>query len=80
MVLVGVVGYIETPRGLRALKTVFAEHLSEDARRRFYANWYASKKKAFSKASLRWQSPDGLKSIDRDFKKMQKYCTVSKDQ
>ncbi|XP_022670963.1 60S ribosomal protein L3-like [Varroa jacobsoni] len=76
MVLVGVVGYIETPRGLRALKTVFAEHLSEDARRRFYANWYASKKKAFSKASLRWQSPDGLKSIDRDFKKMQKYCTV----
>lgn len=76
MVIVGVVGYIETPRGLRALKTVFAEHLSDDARRRFYTNWYCSKKKAFTKASQRWQDPEGIKSIDRDFKKMQKYCTV----
>lgn len=39
LVIVGVVGYIETPRGMRALKTVFAEHLSEDCKRRFYKNW-----------------------------------------
>lgn len=39
MVVVGVVGYIETPHGLRALATVWAEHLSEDCRRRFYKNW-----------------------------------------
>lgn len=39
MVVVGVVGYIETPRGTRPLKTVFAEHLSEDCKRRFYKNW-----------------------------------------
>ncbi len=39
MVVVGVVGYIETPKGLRSFKTVFAEHLSEDCRRRFYKNW-----------------------------------------
>lgn len=39
MVIVGVVGYIQTPKGLRAFKTVFAEHLSEDCRRRFYKNW-----------------------------------------
>lgn len=39
MVIVGVVGYIETPHGLRALATVWAEHLSEDCRRRFYKNW-----------------------------------------
>jgi hypothetical protein len=39
MVVVGVVGYIETPHGMRALKTVWAEHLSEDCRRRFYKNW-----------------------------------------
>lgn len=38
--VVGVVGYIETPSGLRAFKTIFAEHLSEDCRRRFYKNWY----------------------------------------
>jgi large subunit ribosomal protein L3e len=35
----GIVGYIETPRGPRALKTVWAEHLAEDCRRRFYKNW-----------------------------------------
>lgn len=39
MVAVGVVGYIETPHGLRALLTVWAEHMSEDCRRRFYKNW-----------------------------------------
>jgi large subunit ribosomal protein L3e len=39
MVIVGVVGYIETPHGMRALKTVWAEHLGEECRRRFYKNW-----------------------------------------
>ena len=39
MVVVGVIGYIDTPRGLRTLKTIFAEHLSEECRRRFYKNW-----------------------------------------
>lgn len=38
--VVGVVGYVETPRGMRALKTVFAQHLSEECRRRFYKSWY----------------------------------------
>ena len=51
MVVVGVVGYVETPRGLRSLTTVWAEHLSEEVRRRFYKNWYKSKKKAFTKYS-----------------------------
>merc|ERR1712037_1006405 len=36
MIAVGVVGYIETPRGMRALKTVWAEHIGEECRRRFY--------------------------------------------
>lgn len=39
MMCVGVVGYIETPRGLRALKTVWAEHIGEECKRRFYKNW-----------------------------------------
>lgn len=42
MMIVGVVGYIETPRGLRTLKTIFAEHLSDECKRRFYKNWYES--------------------------------------
>merc|ERR1712002_52457 len=45
MVIVGVVGYIETPSGLRALKTVWAEHLGDECKRRFYKNWYRAKKK-----------------------------------
>ena len=45
LVIVGVVGYVETPRGLRSLTTVWAEHLSEDVKRRFYKNYYRSKKK-----------------------------------
>ena len=40
MVVVGVVGYIETPRGLRQLTTIWAEHLSEECKRRFYKSWY----------------------------------------
>lgn len=43
MVVVGVIGYIETPHGLRSLVTVWAEHLSEDCRRRYYKNWFVCK-------------------------------------
>lgn len=40
MMVVGCTGYIETPSGLRSFKTIWAEHLSEECRRRFYKNWY----------------------------------------
>lgn len=76
MVVVGVVGYIETPRGLRALKTVFAEHLSEECRRRFYKNWYRAERKAFTKNGKRWRDPEGQRQIERDFEVMKKYCKV----
>jgi large subunit ribosomal protein L3e len=76
MIVVGVVGYIETPRGPRPLKTVFAEHLSEDCKRRFYKNWYKSKKKAFTKYAKKWQDEEGKKSIESDLNKMKKYCSV----
>merc|ERR1712228_895110 len=46
LVCVGMVGYIETPRGLRALKTIWAEHINVECKRRFYKNWSKSKKKA----------------------------------
>ena len=39
MVIVGIVGYVETPRGLRTFKTIFAEHISDECKRRFYKNW-----------------------------------------
>lgn len=40
MIVVGVVGYVKTPRGLRSLNTVWAEHLSDECKRRFYKNWW----------------------------------------
>lgn len=39
MIVVGVKGYIETPHGLRPIVTVWAEHVAEECKRRFYKNW-----------------------------------------
>merc|ERR1712055_86266 len=76
MVCVGLVGYIETPRGLRALKTVWAQHLGVECKRRFYKNWSKSKKKAFSKAQLKWGDDLGKKEIEKDLSQIKKYCSV----
>merc|ERR1711997_288118 len=72
--VVGVTGYIDTPDGPRSIKTVWAAHLSDEVRRRFYRNWFSSKKKAFSKANKRWETEDGKKSIERDLDMLKKYA------
>jgi len=76
VIVVGVVGYIHTVRGLRSLKTIFAEHLSDECKRRFYKSWHKSKKKAFTKYSKKWQDESGKKQLDKDFATMKKYCSV----
>lgn len=75
MVVVGLVGYIETPRGLRSLTTVWAEHLSDEVKRRFYKNWYKSKKKAFTKYAKKHSENSG-QPINRELERIKKYCTV----
>ncbi|AEO71512.1 b6c7a891-588b-4b81-b4d6-1e6fb6062bad [Thermothielavioides terrestris] len=75
MIVVGLVGYIETPRGLRSLTTVWAEHLSDEVKRRFYKNWYKSKKKAFTKYAKKHSENNGA-SITRELERIKKYCTV----
>jgi len=75
MIVVGLVGYIETPRGLRSLTTVWAEHLSDELKRRFYKNWYKSKKKAFTKYAKKHSETKGS-SITRELERIKKYCTV----
>jgi len=72
MIVVGVVGYVETPRGLRTLTTVFAEHLSVEFKRRMYKNWYHSKKKAFTKYVKKHE--DG--TVDKEIARIEKYCQV----
>jgi large subunit ribosomal protein L3e len=73
IVVCGVVGYIETPRGLRALTTVWAQHLSTQFKRRLYKNWMNSKKKAFSKYVQKWSDE---KNITAELDRIKKYCQV----
>lgn len=72
MVVVGVVGYIKTPRGLRSLNTVFAEHLSDEVKRRFYKNWSQAKKKCFTKYAKKYT--DGKKQIESELEQLKKHC------
>mmetsp|Transcript_21137 Transcript_21137/g.42321 ORF Transcript_21137/g.42321 Transcript_21137/m.42321 type:complete len:390 (+) Transcript_21137:106-1275(+) len=74
MVVVGVVGYVETPRGLRALTTVFAEHLSEEYKRRCYKNWFASKRKAYTKYAKKYEN--GGADIEAELTRIKKFCAV----
>jgi len=76
MRIVGVVGYVETPRGLRALTSVWAQNLTRECKRVFYKNWMNSKKKAFSKYALKWKENDPKKNIERDLARIKKYCSV----
>jgi large subunit ribosomal protein L3e len=74
IVVVGLVGYIETPRGLRALGTVWAAHLSDEVKRRFYKNWYKSKKKAFTRYAARVAA--SKTSMERMLKRIKRSCAV----
>jgi len=74
MVVVGIVGYVATPKGLRALTTVWATHLGEEVRRRFYKYWYRSKKKAFTKYAKAITEDKSLVQTELD--RIKKYCSV----
>merc|ERR1712216_348825 len=74
IMVVGVVGYVETAQGLRALTTVWAEHLNDEVKRRFYKNWYKSKKKAFTKYANKYA--DGQKEINEQLEKVKSTCAV----
>ena len=71
IVVVGLVGYVETPRGLKALSTLWAQHLSEECRRRFYRNWVQSKKKAFTKYSTKYET-----NTPKVLERIKRYCSV----
>jgi large subunit ribosomal protein L3e len=74
IIVVGIVGYVQTPRGLRTLTTAWAAHLGEDVRRRFYKNWYRSKKKAFTRYSKRLA--DDAKGLEESLGRIKKYAQV----
>ena len=75
MVVVGLVGYVETPRGLRSLANLWATHLNNEVKRRFYKNWYRGKKKAFTKYSKdRNNSEDKEAEVTKE--RLIKHCQV----
>merc|ERR1712098_665621 len=74
MVCVGLVGYTESTQGLRAVTTVWAGHLSDEVKRRFYKNWYRAKKKAFTKYAKTVQT-NGEK-IQAELTRAKDYCQV----
>jgi len=71
--VVGLVGYIETPRGLRALATVWANHLDQGTLRRFYKNWVSSKRKAFS--NYQAETAKDAKRFEVQLNRIKKYAT-----
>jgi len=74
MIVVGMVGYFETPRGLRSLCTVWAQHLSKECKRRFYKNWGASeKKKAFTRYTKKYSEGTG---VTKEVERIEKHCTI----
>merc|ERR1712054_687121 len=74
MIVCGMVGYYETPRGLRSMTTAWAQHLSKECKRRFYKNWCASKdKKAFSRYAKKYTEGDGIAS---EKEKIEKNCSI----
>ena len=58
MNVVGVVGYLETPRGLKKVKSLFAEHLDEGVIRRFYKRYRG---RDSYKAFKTYQKPENWK-------------------
>lgn len=74
MVIVGVVGYIDTPRGLKKIKTVFAEHLDESVIRRFYKRYRG---KDHYRAFKKYQAPENWrKTVDKALPLLKKRATV----
>ena len=77
MKVIGLVGYVQAPRGLRTLSTVFAQNLDADVKRRFYKNWMNAKKKAFSKyVDRKYKDANAKTHYKRDLQRIKKYASV----
>ena len=74
MVVVGMVGYVGTPNGLRALTTVWAAHLGDEIRSRMYKNWYSSKRKAFTKYADKCAKKPA--EIEAEMQRIKDYCSI----
>ena len=72
MKVVGLVGYINTPKGLRALTTAWSNSIGDEFKRRYYKNWYNSKRKAFTKYVAGFSDA----KLQVQLKRIKKYCST----
>lgn len=69
MIGCGIAGYVQTPQGLRQAHTVWASHIAESVKRRFYKR-QPEKNTAFSKhETIAAQKPEALKQAIETLKK-----------
>lgn len=83
MICVGMVGYIDTPIGLRALKTVWAHRLSDECKRRFYLHWarYKTHKAFYKYVKAKWTKegdadPKPTTSLQEDIDNIKKHAVI----
>jgi len=72
MIGAGIIGYMQTPTGIKAHSTVWASHIAESCKRRFYKDKKTTFKTAFTKHETNaTQHPEELK---QKLEKMVKEC------
>jgi large subunit ribosomal protein L3e len=76
MVVVGIVAYRETATGLKSMGTVWAQHVSQEFRRRYYKNWKQSAQLAFTKHKAFVRTKDGVAATEATLRKFIKRATV----
>jgi len=79
MVVVGMVGLVQTPTGKRAVTTVWASHMDDSFKRRFYKNWCRSQKRAYTKYEQLWAKAaagEDPAEVKRRLENIKKYCSV----
>jgi len=76
LIVVGIVGYVKTPRGLRSLTTVWTQFLGPELMRRFYKNWYKVEHKAFSNYKKAREGADGDQKRKSELARIKKHCQV----
>jgi len=72
MIVVGVVGYVETPKGTRSLTTVWVSHVGDDFKRLYYRRWCESSKKAFANYAKKYT--ENKVDIDNELNRIRKFC------
>jgi len=75
MIVIGLVGYVKTIRGIRSLTSVWADHMDSSVKRRYYKNWFRSKKKAFTKYAAR-VADENNHDRETQLNRMKKYCQI----